>query len=872
MRGWATNLFTMWKRLGLGGMLLLGCQPVAPTKTSVMPKTARPVAATSSQAPPLVSLPVTPAGAAAELTGARPAPAEEPFVTIAAALWSTCGLLQSGNVWCWGEAHGSSSSDEWQAIRQMPLSNVTRLLGSRERFFALTSSGAAYVWGRQRLSPNGERSSALPVALPLGPVLDIAASWDAFCTLERSGRIACWDSEGASTELALLPSAQSLALSTRMTCAKLASGQVSCFGEGTQPAVRPGLSNVVELVAGGSQHCARQSDGSVSCWPDAAPAELAGKATRLTATPNAVCAFKASGPPVCQRLASGGDRDQPVLLPAQVFSASTTVQDVSLGPRHGCAVVSSRPWCWGEGLFGELGPAGKAWNRAQISKQLHDDPSASEQVLARISLGDTAALRQVDDVAVSPSHQCIITLDGTLRCWGNNDWGQLGVDPRAPAFGIMRATDLKRVERLAITETTSCAIAGGELYCWGRQPWRSELAPCRTDGDAPAPCSATPSRLATDVVQVGLGRDFGCLLDRDYAAHCWGVNASGQLGNGTTTPSSTPVRVLGEDGKPLGAVARLRVFESHACAIGMTGKLWCWGNNAPLAQGRRYNSPLRLTRATAFPALPAVRDVSDRCVLGPAHELRCWGDVFDDRRHFSYEPVQVGHCGVTQLVSGPGRCFADSTGLSCLDWQVFEGDSWYNAAFRSEHPAKRLAGAIGQVCAVDEQSRLSCFRYDSFHYQPVIGEQAGSLSLQDTVTPGCARDKPPTSLPFFPPVPPASVTIAESLDHFSERPATPPPSKKLSPGQVARLLRLLNDRSQYTNMSTCHDPLFEFTLRDAKGESQGEVSVGSCSTLEVSPEVPAQHGRGNVFELPLSHGLRQICLETGLGACNEEPP
>lgn len=184
----------------------------------------------------------------------------------------------------------------------------------------------------------------------------------------------------------------------------------------------------------------------------------------------------------------------------------------------------------------------------------------------------------------------------------------------------------------------------------------------------------------------------------------------------------------------------------------------------------------------------------------------------------------------------------------------------------------RLAGSNGQICAVDTEARLACFRYADFNLMPVVGAAAGELSTRDTTTPGCARDKAPTKLPAFPPVPPARVTITESLDRFSERPKTPPVTRTLSPGQVARLMRLLNEPSNYSNIATCHDPLFVFTLHGANGENQGEVSVGSCPTLEVSPEVPAQHGKGNVIEPPLSAGLRQICRETGLEACSEDPP
>lgn len=856
----------MWKRIGLLGVVVVGCQQVAQNKPSATPKNAQPAVTHQSLALPGVSLPIEPAGAAAELVGSLPVQGEERFTAIATALWSTCGLLESGAVWCWGESHNSTSSDEMQAVRQVPLSHVTKLVGAGERFLAL-ASGALYLWGRQPRRLDGSSSSLMPIALPLGSVLDVATTWGGFYTLEQSGRIAYWNADGESFEITTLPAAQSLAASTTMVCARLASGQVSCLNlDDARPAVAPALSNVVELVAGGSQHCARQRDGNVSCWPEAAPPELASGAIRLSATPHAICAFKSRGLPACQPLTSGGDRDESVYMPAQLFPSASVLTDVSVGPQHGCAVVNGRAWCWGDGSFGALGPAGAAWHLKQFSKPLGNGTFTNEQVLVRISLGDTASLHQVADIAVGRSHQCIITLEGSLRCWGNNDWGQLGVDPMKPAFGIVPATELKGVDQITVNSNASCATVAGDLFCWGRQPWRTDLALCRAESSEAAPCSAKPARLATGVEQAVLGGNFGCLLDRNHLVSCWGANDLGQLGNGTTTPSATPVRVLTEDGKPLGSVAQLRVFAGHACAVGGTGKLWCWGDNAPMAQGRHYNSPPRITHATGFPKLPAVRDVSDRCVLGSGGELRCWGDVFEDRR-FSYEPVQVGHCGVEQLASGPGRCFADAAGVSCLDWPVLEDDGWQSAVFRLPHAAKQTSGSDSQICALDAQSRVACFRYESFSLLPVVGESIAELLLQDATTPGCTRDAAPTKLPSFPPVPPASVTISAVLNRLSAAPQTPPVSKKLSPNQVARLLRLLNDPRNYTNMATCHDPLFEFTLRDARGESQGLVNVGSCGTLEVSPDLPAKRGKGNIIEAPLSDGLRQICREMGLEAC-----
>lgn len=859
----------MWKRLGIWGALLVACQPRALPPKSFAPQGVRLLAKPTRLDPARAGILVRPASATAELAGTRAVPTdEEQVVSVTAALWASCALLESGTVWCWGETHATSSGDDTNALRQVPLSNVTKLTGAGGRFFALTRSGALYVWGQQRLRVGVDGVSTLPVPVPLGTVLDVAAGRSNFCALERSGRVTCWDNDGNSSVVAELPTARSVAVSTSTACARLEDGQVSCFAKDSAPKLRPGVSEVLELVASDAQHCARHRDGSVTCWPNSDATHFGGDVRRLQATPRAICAFKSAGLPHCTPLLSGEGRDDAVSLPEQVFPESARLSDVSVGAQHACAVLNGRAWCWGSGIFGELGAA--------VSH-------LQNPALARIFLGDTAALTHVVDVAVGEHHKCAVTTSGSVRCWGENHWGELGVAAELPAFGVVHATQLTGVERVVVSDSASCALLkGGDLYCWGRQPWRKDLRLCRDevrwqheilalDTSTLAPCSATPSLVATGVVQVGLGEDYGCLLNREHEVRCWGNNDSGQLGRGDTTAVATPELVMADDGHPLGTAAELRVFRGHACAIDATGKLWCWGDNGPLVQGRRYNSPPRLTRASPLPALPEVQDVSDRCVLTRAGELRCWGDVFEARRRVSYEPVRIGHCRVAQLTSGPGRCFVDKRGLNCLDWETLTDEGWQSAVFRSEQPSTRLSGSVRDVCSVAPDGKLACFRHADSEPMPNLGTAPSHLAPVGPTAPDCRRDPAPRALPSFPPVAPASVTLSAPGDSLVGGRAANP-GVTLSRSQVARVLRLLNQRDNYTNINTCDGDLFDLTFRDARGEAQAEVSVGGCGTLRSEPEIPAQHGRGNVVEFKLTDGLRKICREAGLAVCQDTAP
>ncbi|HEY0096920.1 MAG TPA: hypothetical protein VGB96_21510, partial [Archangium sp.] len=75
--------------------------------------------------------------------------------------------------------------------------------------------------------------------------------------------------------------------------------------------------------------------------------------------------------------------------------------------------------------------------------------------------------------------------------------------------------------------------------------------------------------------KVATGYFHSLKLNLDGTVWAWGYNASGQLGNGTTTQSTTPVRVLG-----LGNVQSIAAGDHHSLALKKDGTVWTWGNNS----------------------------------------------------------------------------------------------------------------------------------------------------------------------------------------------------------------------------------------------------------------------------------------------------
>jgi alpha-tubulin suppressor-like RCC1 family protein len=294
------------------------------------------------------------------------------------------------------------------------------------------------------------------------------------------------------------------------------------------------------------------------------------------------------------------------------------VADLAGGDQHFCMVRSDGTvWCWGANDAGQLGDG------------TTQDRATPTQV-------KTPAGKSFIEVRVSENHSCALAIDNTVWCWGGNDTGQLGV---VDSSGNPVADSPLPIQVQAVAGTPpsltftpllakhisaggkhTCAIDMNEgLECWGENAdGQAGQQPPSAGGTADDVFYPTPvPGLAEGVVDVSLNDESSACLKDDGSVFTFGGNANGQLGDGTTTSSYTPVQAK------ITSVTALTSGDEHTCGLKNDDSIWCWGYGAAvgLASGMDQSSPQRvLTGKSAWAGGSAFHTCA---VQGNA--LLCWG-------------------------------------------------------------------------------------------------------------------------------------------------------------------------------------------------------------------------------------------------------
>jgi len=176
------------------------------------------------------------------------------------------------------------------------------------------------------------------------------------------------------------------------------------------------------------------------------------------------------------------------------------------------------------------------------------------------------------------------------------------------------------VPRVSTGVFHTCALtAAGVAYCWGRGLYGAL-------GTGDSTNSATPVRVSgvLTFASISAGYDYTCAIGLDQVTYCWGANGSGQLGNATTTPSSVPVAVSG--GRAFHAISASP--SNHVCALDASGAAYCWGANSEgqLGNGSTDSSatPIAVSGGLTFVAITA-GGFGTTCGITPAGAAYCWG-------------------------------------------------------------------------------------------------------------------------------------------------------------------------------------------------------------------------------------------------------
>jgi len=319
-------------------------------------------------------------------------------------------------------------------------------------------------------------------------------------------------------------------------------------------------------------------------------------------------------------------------------TALRCVVEVAAGTTHTCArTADGSMWCWGTNYLGELGDGTRI--------------STSSPVRVAFLGNDVAG------IAVGQAHTCALKTDGTLRCWGYNVDGELGVGTTTDATSPLQVTTLgNSVSKVAAGYSHTCATdRDGSLWCWGGNA-EGEVG----DGTMKTrsqPVQVTPPGMR--VISFALGAWHTCIVDFTGSTWCWGDNTSGELGIAMTgVPGLTPTRVSGLPAEML----EIAAGAGHTCAIAKDGTLWCWGRNryGELGDGTMSDRTLPV-RVKAFGSTVAA--VTARyyhtCAIATERSLWCWGwggsgQLGNGALGSSSNPVQVPLFGekVTQAAAG----------------------------------------------------------------------------------------------------------------------------------------------------------------------------------------------------------------------------
>jgi alpha-tubulin suppressor-like RCC1 family protein len=263
---------------------------------------------------------------------------------------------------------------------------------------------------------------------------------------------------------------------------------------------------------------------------------------------------------------------------------------VVVGSRHACGLDhAGHVACWGDAIAG-----GGALTPTSVGQETWTEISATSR------------------------HTCGVS-DGHALCWGVNQYRQVtgasGPDSPQPTMVPLPAT-APAVEHVSAGAFHSCALAGGQLFCWGNSQQIGGAA-----SEAPLPLGQGMTFTA-----VSAGYDHSCAIDSSGGVSCWGADSRGQVTGNPCASAPCPVNQPTPIELPAPAIA-VSAGNQATCAVlgtGGQGQIWCWGSSATLQVGGGVVAPIQVTSGDDWTGVA----VGNHGVCGVrAGQAWCWGKV-----------------------------------------------------------------------------------------------------------------------------------------------------------------------------------------------------------------------------------------------------
>jgi alpha-tubulin suppressor-like RCC1 family protein len=200
-----------------------------------------------------------------------------------------------------------------------------------------------------------------------------------------------------------------------------------------------------------------------------------------------------------------------------------------------------------------------------------------------------------------------LTSNGSVSCWGRNNFGQVGDGTTADVSGP-KVVVASGATAVATGDDHSCAIVSGTVRCWGRNQWGQLGLGDNNDRSLPTP---VPNLFGATAI--ALGNLHTCVIYSDAnvssGVKCWGRNTDGELGLGANPPCIQPIACLSPSPVPnFSGVKALSASTFYTCAIDAGNSLKCWGRNeyGELGQGDQVSRNV----PTTLPVLSGVSAIA----------------------------------------------------------------------------------------------------------------------------------------------------------------------------------------------------------------------------------------------------------------------
>lgn len=525
------------------------------------------------------------------------------ITTIGTGSGYSCALAET-KVYCWGSDMygflGNGSAGDQPTPTEINMSNLTgktiTALAVSENHACLIASGVPYCWGHGGNGKLGNNNAGgvqqiptavFPGALAGKTAASIAVSSGNTCVVTTDSKGYCWgynyygevrsgqgssvvqpmaiDDTGALAGKTIV----SLQPGSMNTCALDSEGAVYCWGHtganghtgnGQSPqqidmtGVMAGKKASLLSVGGGSA-CIIANDAKLYCWGTNSRGQLGNADTVWSAVP----------------VASD---------PYGVFDGRPLTA-LSVGADHACAIAGGRPFCWGNSDHGRLGNGTLDWR--YFPKDVDVTGSLSGKTALTVSAGTNGTFVGYSDISL-PVFTAPVDNSPKFSAlgWGHNGQGKLdsgNTNDALTPVAMLASGELagKKISKIDSGGDTTCAIAGGELYCWGSNNVG------QTGQGAGTASFTTPRKVFSDgwlrnkiVTDVSTNGSHTCAV-AGGKAYCWGMNNNGQTGNSPTGfYYSAPVPAVGAmNGK---TVTDIDVGGPFTCAVA-DGKPYCWGYN-----------------------------------------------------------------------------------------------------------------------------------------------------------------------------------------------------------------------------------------------------------------------------------------------------